>query len=169
MRKEDLSYQGKIDELVLDMSHPRSQGKVFILVEGESHLKVFRKLCNDDSTKIEEIPGGKLKLIEGLNTLCTNYKLTIAICDADFYHISSTQLINSDNLFFTDVHDIELLMASHDNTFSAVVYEFHSNATIEHNDLRIKLLEMISYIGYCRWHNDEENKELKGLNDEENI
>jgi hypothetical protein len=40
MKKEDITYQDKIDELILDISHPNSKGLVFIFVEGESDIKL---------------------------------------------------------------------------------------------------------------------------------
>jgi len=34
MRKQDITYQDKLNELKLDLSHPNNSGIAFVLVEG---------------------------------------------------------------------------------------------------------------------------------------
>jgi len=43
MRKKDITFQEKFNELRLDISHPNSKGKTFVLVEGDSDIRLFRK------------------------------------------------------------------------------------------------------------------------------
>jgi hypothetical protein len=81
MRKEDITPESKITELRLDISHPNSRGKVFVLLEGESDVKLYRKLFNNDTCKIETIPGGKIFLEKGLAILNGIYTLIIGIRD----------------------------------------------------------------------------------------
>ena len=62
MTRRDISYQDKLNELRLDISHPNSQGINFIFVEGESDIRLFRKLFDEEKCKIENIPRGNPKL-----------------------------------------------------------------------------------------------------------
>ena len=59
MTRQDVTFQDKINELRLDITHPNSLGINFILVEGGSDIRLFRKLFDIDRCKIENIPGGK--------------------------------------------------------------------------------------------------------------
>ncbi len=98
MTQNDLTYQAKITELRLDITHPKNRGKVFMLLEGESDTKVYRKLCREDSVKTEWIPEGKTKLVEGLKELNKKYRLVIGVMDADFLHLEKKS-VHIPNLF----------------------------------------------------------------------
>ena len=43
MTSKDITYQDKLNELRLDTSHPNSTGLVFILLEGESDIRLFKQ------------------------------------------------------------------------------------------------------------------------------
>jgi hypothetical protein len=168
MRKEDITPESKITELRLDISHPKSRGKVFVLLEGESDVKLYRKLFNNDTCKIETIPGGKIFLEKGLETLNDIYKLIIGIRDADFLHLEG-QKPQFSNLFLTDYHDYELMMASESQCHCPIFFEHTKIASKEHNLIFEKLLNSIQFLGYFRWYNEIENLEFNfrglGLND----
>src|SRR5580693_6880159 len=121
MRKQDITYQDKLNELKLDISHPNSIGKVFVLLEGESDVRLFRKLFNLENCKVENIPGGNPKLEECVQTLIANYALVIGIRDADFIHLNNIPYQKA-NIFLTDFHDIEMVMISTDELFSALAF-----------------------------------------------
>ena len=53
MKKQDITYQDKFNELRLDMSHPNSKGQAFVLVEGDSDIRLFRKLFDTNHCKVE--------------------------------------------------------------------------------------------------------------------
>jgi hypothetical protein len=164
MTRNDITPASKIAELRLDISHPNSRGKVFVLLEGESDVKLYRKLFNNDTCKIETIPGGKIFLEEGLRTLTDIYKLFIGIRDADFLHLEGKK-VELENLFLTDVHDYEIMMASESECHSSIFCEHTTLASHEHNPTIDKLLKAIRFLGYFRWYNEIENLEFnfKGL------
>ncbi|MEY4904091.1 MAG: hypothetical protein RLZZ292_1906 [Bacteroidota bacterium] len=159
MQQSDYTYTNKMDELRLDISHPNNHGKVFILLEGDSDIRLYRKLCNEYTTRIEVIPGGKLKLEQGLAELSLVYPQLLGIRDADFLHLEAINSTQS-NLFLTDYHDMEMLIASCDKTFSAVIYEFCDDLGQTHSHLKQQFLKAIAFIGYCRWYNEIKNVEL---------
>lgn len=51
MKQSDISFQDKLDELILDVRHPNTQRQrtVFILVEGDTDIRLFRKLLDADN------------------------------------------------------------------------------------------------------------------------
>ena len=77
MKREDITYQDKLNELRLDISHPNNRGLAFVFVEGETDIRLFRKFFNLDNCKVENIPGGKLKLEECVKELLKVYSLII--------------------------------------------------------------------------------------------
>ena len=64
MKRQDITYQDKLNELRLDIAHPNNKGITFIFVEGESDIRLFRKFFSLETSKVESIPGGKFKLEE---------------------------------------------------------------------------------------------------------
>lgn len=160
MHKNDITYSDKIGELHLDVRHPQNKGKVFLLVEGESDQKLYRKLYDSAVVKIEPIPGGKGKIEEGLRTLLHLHKLVIGIRDADFIHLNNAFLLH-ENLFVTDHHDLEMTMASEDEVFSSVLCEYCEDEKSKHQEIKNRLLEVLSFIGYFRWYSEANNMLFK--------
>ena len=62
MKQQDITYEYKLNELRLDIRHPNSRGHTFVLVEGESDIRLFRKFFDLENCKVENIPGGNLKV-----------------------------------------------------------------------------------------------------------
>lgn len=168
MRKEDITPESKITELRLDISNPNSRGKVFVLLEGESDVKLYRKLFNNDTCKIETIPGGKIFLEKGLEILNDVYKLIIGIRDADFLHLEG-QKPQFSNLFLTDYHDYELMISSDYQCIRSILNEYTNFDSKEYEGICNRILNAIRFLGYLRWYNEIENLEFNfrglGLND----
>lgn len=160
MKKQDITYQDKIDELILDMSHPNSRGQVFVFVEGESDIRLFRKFFNLVNCKVESIPGGNAKLEEGVSELVRIYPLVFGIRDSDFIRLGST-VYKKTNMFMTDLHDIEMTLIVEDEVFSAVVFEYSNIAKGDHKSVRNRILKAIEKVSYLKWLNQIENLELK--------
>ncbi len=160
MTKQDVTYQDKLNELRLDIVHPNNFGINFILVEGDSDIRLFRKFFDIEKCKIENIPGGKNKLEKCVNTLINIYPLIIGIRDTDFLNLNNVNYIKQ-NMFLTDKHDIETTMLSDEDVLSALVFEFSDKPVGEHIDLRNEIMQCIEMIGYLKWLNCIEKLELK--------
>ncbi|NJD78626.1 MAG: DUF4435 domain-containing protein [Candidatus Methanoperedens sp.] len=160
MRKQDITYEYKLTELLLDISHPNNKGIVFVLLEGESDIRLFRKLFNLSKCKVEAIPGGKLKLEECVGKLVNIYPLIIGIRDADFIHLGA-KLYEKTNVFLTDFHDMEMILISEDEVFSSIVFEFTDLPKDKHSEIRNNIMLSIEQIGYLKWLNEKENLEYK--------
>jgi hypothetical protein len=159
MKKSDISYQEKLNELRLDISHPNSNGISFILLEGDTDIRLFRKLFNLNNCKVENIPGGNKKLEECVQNLVNIYPLIIGIRDADFIRINEAKYILH-NMFLTDLHDIEVTMLNFEPTLNAIVFEYSSIDKAQHLTFKNKLLDTIKHISYLKLINDKENLEL---------
>ncbi len=159
MKKSDISYQEKLNELRLDISHPNSNGISFILLEGDTDIRLFRKLFNLNNCKVENIPGGNKKLEECVQTLVNIYPLIVGIRDADFIRINETEY-SLNNMFLTDLHDIEITMLNFEPILNAIVFEYSSIDKDQHVNFRNNLLDTIKHISYLKLLNDKENLEL---------
>ncbi|NOQ15918.1 MAG: DUF4435 domain-containing protein [Methyloprofundus sp.] len=160
MRRQDITYQDKLGELKLDISHPKSKGINFIFVEGDSDIKLFRKFFDLKKCKVENIPGGKIQLEKCVSDLATKYPLVIGIRDADFIHLSSELYIKT-NLFLTDFHDIEMTMLAQEAVLNALVFEFTDYPKEEHLAFKNNVMKSIEKLGCLKWLNDKEDLELK--------
>ena len=155
----DVTYQDKLNELRLDITHPKSRGKVFVCLEGESDVKLFRKFFNLEKCKVERIPGGKFKLEECVTSLIAVYRLIFGIRDADFLHLENKTSIHP-NIFLTDCHDMEMNMISVEEVFSSILFEFTNLKQEEHGAVRDNILKAISFIGYFKLLNEIEKLEI---------
>jgi hypothetical protein len=160
MKKKDITYQEKLNELRLDISHPNNKGIAFVFLEGDSDIRLFRKLFDLDNCKVETIPGGKFKLEACVDELVNVYPLIIGIRDADFIHLGEKPYSKM-NLFLTDLHDMEMLIISEDDVFSALMFKCTLLMKNKHLELRNKIITTIEQIGLLKWLNDKENLEYK--------
>ena len=152
------TYNEKIGELHLRLSEPNERKFVFIFVEGESDIRLFRQLFDGEKCKIEHIPGGNPKLEECVATLIGTHSLIIGIRDADFLHLNEEEGYSKQNMFLTDSHDIEMTMLSQNTILDAFVFEFteilKSEDAIAFLTKIMKSFEMVSYL---KWLNDKES------------
>jgi len=164
MRPEDITFEQKMTELRLDISHPKSQGQAFILVEGSSDIRLFRKLFDTDACNVEYLPGGKGKLEEGIAILSAMYELIIGIKDADFHHLQEDKTFDIANIFLTDYHDLEMTMLAQREVVKALLSEYTTLDKSEHLACRDKVLQKIKTISCFKWLNIREVLEFKFKN-----
>lgn len=155
-----IDYQTKINELKLDLTHPKNKGINYIFVEGINDIKLFRKIFNNDKCKVEWIPGGKLKLEECVETLINTHPLIIGIRDADFLHLEEKKSYYKKNVFLTDHHDIEMTMLANDSCFRAILYEYSNIESYEFHEFKNNLLILLAPLSCLKWLNDIEKLEL---------
>ena len=140
MKKTDITFQDRLDELIQDINHYKSKSITFVLLEGDTDVRLFRKFFNENTCKVENITGGNLQLEIAVERLLDIHKLVIGIRDADFIHLNGIDY-DKENMFLTDFHDIEMTLIHNDSTFSAVLFEFLSYLPKqEHNKLREKII-----------------------------
>lgn len=158
MTPRDITYPEKLNELMLDSSHPNNKNRVFIFVEGESDIRIFRKCFDAQICKVENIPGGNCKLEECTATIAQRHPYVFGIRDADFLHLDE-QPYQKPHMFLTDFHDMEMSLVANDDVLAAVLME---NAPLNNpvgtesakqHALRNELMQVIEPISYLKWLN----------------
>lgn len=151
LRTEANQLDSKLSEIRLSISHPSNKNKVFILLEGNTDIKLFRKFFAKDYTDTTGLVG-KEKVIKALEILIAEgYAQIIGIKDADFDHLLSTQTVH--NLFITDFHDMEIQMIE-SHALDSVIAEY-GKADARTIDIKEKTYTAVLTIGYARYFNEK--------------
>ncbi|RAJ09886.1 DUF4435 domain-containing protein [Aeromonas salmonicida] len=107
---------------------------VYVLVEGDTDNKLYKKLTLEENTKIK-VTFGKKKMRETYDILEERgFSRMMGIRDADFIRLNKTGKfdINYDkNIFITDFHDTEVMMIDSD-AFDSFIHE----VSLEENILK---------------------------------
>lgn len=155
LKDEASNLETKLVEIRLSIKHPQNKNKIFVLLEGKTDIKLFRKIFSSDYTDTSSL-NGKDKVIKALQTLHDeSFTQVIGIKDADFEYLESTPNIN--NLFITDYHDMEIEMIE-SNALNSIINEFASTDCHNYflNNLKNNMYDIALDIGYARWHNEKE-------------
>ncbi|NCR38983.1 MAG: DUF4435 domain-containing protein [Microcystis aeruginosa W13-11] len=140
---------------------------VFLIVEGHSDKLIYERLVNKQEVRIT-IASGKNNAIKALSILEKedNFRRVVAVIDADFSRIEQ-QIPNSNNLFLTDEHDLEMMLIKSD-AFDKLLKERGSEEKIAAftEDIRETLLKLGQEIGKLRLLSLRNKLDLKfeGLN-----
>lgn len=155
LRTESNKLDSKLVEIRLSITHPSNVNKVFILLEGTTDIKLFRKFFVKeyaDTTGLD----GKEKVVEALEKLISEgYTKIIGIKDADFDNILTLSNIN--NLFITDLHDMEIQMIN-SSSLDSLVAEYGDNH-INIVDIKTQVYNNALIIGYARLFNEKKKLE----------
>lgn len=165
------SYINDIDkknEIRLLFKHPLYKEKVILIVEGQTDVRLFRGLFDNDRVKIETIDGKK-NLVVVMKELVNEFPQQIlGICDADFDHlVGKAEERKEYSVYVTDEHDAEVMMLNSPSLDSFVMeYASIDNSAVIRTDLLNNVFEAAFTIGLLRWINTEEglNINFKGLN-----
>lgn len=152
MKKNDVTYNDKINELKLDFRNYNTSKYNFILVEGDSDIKVYRAFFKEKTCKVECIPGGCLKLENAIQKLINDYKLIIGIRDSDFIQLSDDEYKKT-NMILTDYHDIEMTMLANETVIGAMLNEYTDLPKKEHTQFLNNLCNTIEEVSYFKWLN----------------
>lgn len=149
MQQSDITYIEKINELRLDLSHPNSKDHIFIFVEGDSDVRIFRNLFNDTICNVERIPGGNPKLTQCLIDLSDKSTLLMSIRDADFLILLGNPPESTD-IHLTDYHDIEITIFSIEEIESSILNEFTNLAKGDYGTLINRIYETLKPISVVK-------------------
>ncbi len=157
--KEDITFEIKMNELRMSISHMNNEGLAFIFVEGDSDILLFRKFFDLDNCKVERIPGGNPKVEDAVLELLEKNNLIIGIRDADFIHLSGVPY-QKQNIFLTDFHDIEMVLVAENQIFNAILNEHTDISVQEYDATRNKMFALLEEISLLKWLSSKENLEL---------
>lgn len=158
MREQDISYQDHIDALRLNLRHYKSRGETFVLVEGISDVRFYKKFFNHSTTTVEFISGGVARLEQCVQELSSEFPLVIGIRDADFIRLNGISY-NKRNMFLTDCHDMEMTILNHPKTLSAILHEYLEQS-YQHLEFRDSIMQMILPLSCLKWLNIKDSLEL---------
>ncbi len=159
MTKEDVTYIDKLNELRLEIYHPNNDGIVFVLVEGETDVRLYRKLIDSQTCNVDCVPGGNPKLEECVGELIKIYPLVIGVRDADFLHLDSSQYVVP-NMFLTDEHDMEMILIKDDEVWQSIMSEYGPKNNSEIGLTRNKIMLLLEVISLLKWLNWRESLAL---------
>ena len=107
MRKY-INSNSKFNEIKILLNKKKFKDKTFVLLEGKTDIKLFRKLFDNTKVQLESVDGkdnveSVVKLV-----LKDNNDRILGVSDADFDHLNkiSPQL----SIYLTDTHDTETLI-----------------------------------------------------------
>lgn len=160
MTRQDITYQDKLNELRLDITHPNSRGLAFVFVEGHTDIRFFRKIFNLDNCKVESIPGGNSKVETAVSELLPINNFIIGIRDADFINLNGDAYTNV-NIFLTDLHDMEMSLISDNQIFSSIILEFTNIPQNQHEFLKQNIISAIEKVSLLKWLNQRDNLKIK--------
>lgn len=128
----------------------------YLLVEGESDVKFFNNLISESVCKVVDLRGKEnvIAFIKKQNQ--AKQKGYIAIVDADFDNINNGRECIA-NLYYTDVHDIEMLIISSTNNLRKLYAEHGDMHLIAQAEKRFaksfinKIIEASYQIGILKY------------------
>jgi len=159
LRETANELSSKLVTIRLRLNYPSNEAKVFVLLEGETDIRLFKKLFDLSKVEVDSLQG-KEKVIQALQILLTEgYSQVIGIKDADFDHLEATQAVK--NLFITDYHDMEVSMIESE-ALQSLIYEYaHVQSDISDflSKLKQNIYDSAITIGYLRWFNHQQNND----------
>jgi len=158
MKKKKRTYAEVMDELHFDLQNSKNASKVYVFVEGESDLRLFRKLFRTD-VKIEPIPGGNPKVEEAVEYMRDELKhpLVLGIRDADFLHFTHPNYAKA-NIVLTDYHDLEITILGTSDVLKSLFAEFAPEKEME----LLPALEILRELSTLKLlYNQEESVDLR--------
>jgi hypothetical protein len=158
MTQENVTYQDKLTALRLDLNHPNSKNKVFVLVEGDSDIRIFRKIF--DKCKVECVPGGSSKVEAIVPELLPMSPLIIGIRDADFMHLNTPNYALK-NIFLTDYHDIEMSIIAQNGIMNAILAEYIPSKIQKCDEVRHLIFEVLQELSLLKYTNTNDGRGIK--------
>lgn len=164
--RRHITTDSKVNEIRMLLNKKNYKNKTFVLLEGNTDIKLFRGLFESSKVQIESLDGKTNVESAVANLSKENKDRIIGICDADFDHVNNRETL-SQILFLTDSHDSEMMMIG-SPAIGSLISEYAKPAYYEglERNLSKKSLEVCYEVGLVRWINCNENLEInfKGMN-----
>jgi hypothetical protein len=133
----------------------------YLLVEGIKDSKLYSKFFDSSTTRIKETFGCE-KLKEVYEILDSRgFLRKLGILDKDFHQLTNT-LISKNDIFYTDDHDIEIMIVKTD-ALENVIKMYADKEKIEKfekkkkNTIRNEIFSLCDNIGYLKLANQKHN------------
>lgn len=166
--RDYIDENDKKNEIRLLFRHPLYRNKFIIVVEGQSDVRLFRSILENENIKLETMDG-KQQLLNAMIDLIAEFpKRILAICDADHDHLLNlSEDRKKYSIYATDHHDAEVMMLN-SPALKSFVHEYSSfdNADFIYSNLLDSAFNAAYTIGLLRWINCKEDLNIRfnGLN-----
>jgi len=132
----------------------------YLIVEGKTDFKLFKKFIDNDNSSIE-IAFGNLNVIDVVNELKRrNFNNVIGIIDSDFRILDEE--IEIEDVLMTDYHDMEISFIN-SPTFETILSNYYQENKLEKlfnnnfSELKDYYFDISKNIGYLKWLNKIDN------------
>ncbi|MCR4799203.1 MAG: DUF4435 domain-containing protein [Bacteroidales bacterium] len=146
---QNLSPQKLVSELLMKLSNPQNRRKVVVWVEGKD-WRVYNKFFDLDKIIQYGKCGGKvIKEAHQLFKEKVTSVNSIVILDADFRRLEKYDLKTDSNIFYTDGHDVEMMMIMQENVRNGIceVFEYEGERQQFYDDI----FQELCYLSYFKW------------------
>lgn len=136
---------------------------VYIFVEGPDDVRLFASLLNPEVCDVNACQGKPAVLLEARR--CKNIANVLAIVDADYSPLTKKDFPYPDNVFSTDTHDVETMIAASEAMQKVIDnYADARKLAAFKEKYGIGIVEAVDRIarplGYLRWLNEHEGLNL---------
>lgn len=144
-----LSAENLVRQLIIKLTIPDNRKKVVVWLEGKD-WRVYRKFFNPELI-IEYGKAGGEDILKAHYILKTKVpsQNSILIRDADFKRLEGTDLDVDPNVFYTDGHDVEMMMLKQQTVRQKVceVFEYTGNVEAFYNEI----FQELAPLSYFKW------------------
>lgn len=140
-----------VADVVSRFRHPKFEGKVVIVVEGEDDIRLYSSLFNGQFADFYNLKTKGCSYFEDVLQECNpNYgNRFFVIKDADFDHLNG-RTYSYPNLFLTDTHDAETMMMTDEGLKSICCENLLDKDAIQVLDI----MEDLKVYSYLKWFNE---------------
>ena len=154
--KESLSADFSVDEVIHKLSNPENRKKVVVWVEGKD-WRIYRDFFNPEKI-VESGESGCNQIVNGhrkLKALMPSMK-SIVIVDADFNRREGMDLDANPDIFYTDGHDVEMMMMMSEKVRLGLCRVFEYTGDCEH--FFDEVFHDLHFLSYFKWYDHHHQK-----------
>lgn len=145
-----ISTEHLVGQVVMKLSKQENREKVIVWVEGKD-WRVYRKFFNP-SMIIEHGAVGGGQVIEGHKKIkaMPPWQKSIVIKDADFKRLEGDEIEDDSNIFYTDGHDVEMMMIKQDKVRVGICTTFEY--LDDYELFFTEVFDDLFYLSYFKWY-----------------
>ena len=151
-----ISTEKLVSTIIIILSKPENREKVVVWVEGKD-WRVYHKFFDTDKI-IEYGKCGGEQILDGHNRLKTIVpsQMSIVIKDADFKRLEGHDMQSDPDIFYTDGHDVEMMMVKQENVQNGICDGF------EYEGDRGRFFDEVFHdlysLSYFKWYDCHNNR-----------
>jgi len=154
-----IRLQDVVNDFRLSQNHPLEAHKVWVFVEGDNDVRLWKKLFHGENVKLNAVNGNLYvrDIVKSINRI--PYENAFGIVDADFSRLQTHSGVEQ-NIFYTDCHDVEMMAIFTGRVFEHVTFDCWQKK-INYVAQRNEILQSITFIGVTRKYSLDKNVHLE--------